>query len=643
MSADLKKKSKGKYGVEIWDLATGKPQCQFETGFRLTHLAFAPDGKSLAGASAQAQVRLYDAATGKQIRSSVLSGSVFTHLAYSPDGKSLYLADQDSVYRFDASTLMPTATFKAPISIGPRQFGFQPGGKVLALATAGRALHFWEATTGQLFSPKGLPTAAITDLRFTPEQTLFVACANGSASWWNPRAGDKLRDLKLNGKDRPAANSYPRGAPMFALSPAMHFIVGSNMNFGEFDLFDAKSGQKLFSERSKNGDFTLCFFDADRKVAVGSGKDIRVRDPRSGKELYRLELPVRQQEQLLRIEASPSGKRIAAFSFDQNTDFDRIFLWDVDQKKTMREWPVQDGFTAMRFSADEQWLGLGDGSGNLQLIDIGRGGRDRLLAAPETQRDWAVTDLAFSADGRQVAFAVGFPYSGRDSSRIYVFEMASKKLRLELPGHEAGTVARLAFSPDGAVLASGASDTTVLTWKAGLRAFIDPRATAVPQPGDLDAWFARLADSDAKAAFQAMIKMAQAPAHAVKCLEARIEPARAPELAGPLPQMIRELGSNTFAVRNKAYRALHKLGAAVEPDLREAMKGADLEMHRRIEVLLDSILNREWTAEELRHARAVEVLHAIASPEARALLTRWAGGDPFAILTGEARKALALR
>jgi hypothetical protein len=48
----------------------------------------------------------------------------------------------------------------------------------------------------------------------------------------------------------------------------------------------------------------------------------------------------------------------------------------------------------------------------------------------------------------------------------------------------------------------------------------------------------------------------------------------------------------------------------------------------------------EWTADEVRHARAVEVAEAIASPEARAALTRWASGDAGAILTQQARQAL---
>ena len=106
-----------------------------------------------------------------------------------------------------------------------------------------------------------------------------------------------------------------------------------------------------------------------------------------------------------------------------------------------------------------------------------------------------------------------------------------------------------------------------------------------------------------------------------------------------LPLAEAYLGSDAFVVRTKADQTLQKLGTAAEPDLRKALQGTSLESRRRIEVLLDRIVNHDLTAEELRHARAVEVLQTIASPEARALLTRWAGGDASAILSVEARKA----
>jgi hypothetical protein len=506
-----------------------------------------------------------------------------------------------------------------------------------------RALHFWEATSGQLFSPNGVPAAAISDLRFGPDKGLFVASEDSSASWWDPRAGVKLRDLEIDTKEGSTFNSFRRGPRALALSPSGEFVVRTGQGTGQLELFDAKSSKKLFGQESESWNSLFCFFDADRKVAIGNGNVVHIRDPRSGKELYRLDLSLRQQQRLMKFDVSPSGRHFAVYSLDENADVDRLFLWDADKKKTTREWPIQNDTAAMRFSADGRWLGLGDVTGNLLLVDVGRGGRDHVLTIPR-QRGEIVTELVFTLDGRQVACAAGVPYGElSEASRIYVFEMASKKVRLELPGHATGTVRRLAFSVDGGLLASGASDTTTLIWQAGLRAFAETPAAKDAPPDELNDWFAKLAGPDAKAAFQAMIKLAQAPAQAVKLFESMIEPARTPDLGGrTIAQMIQDLGSEAFTVRTKADQTLRKLGAVAEPDLRKALQGTSLETRRRIEVLLDRLVNHDLTADELRHTRAVEVLETIASSDARALLTRWAGGDPAAILTVEARKALAL-
>jgi WD40 repeat protein len=638
-------KKKVENGIDIWDLTTGKLDTNFKTDNMISQLAFAPDGRTLAASGAKGPVRIYEAATGKAVQVSAAGTSSVSHVEFAPDGKTLFVADQTGITRIDPATGKTTSTFQSPIPVGPSQFAFLPDGKVLALAKSDRALHFWEATTGQLFSPKGegVPAATISDVRFGPDKSLFVACENGSASWWDPRAAVKLRDLRLDAKEMLASDGYVPVQYAFSLSPSTEFVVGRGQGTGQVELFDAQSGKKLFRHEFGDYDLVVCFFDADRKVAIDNGNAVHIRDPRSGKELSRVEFPLQQKERLMQFAVSPSGQRIVAFSVDENFELDRRFLWDVAAKKITREWRVQHDQWAIQFSADSRWLGLADANGNALLVDVGRGGRDHRLVVPGGRGGGAVTELAFARDGRQVACAVRIPYAGRESSRIYVFEMASKKIRLELPGHATGTVRRLTYSPDGRLLASGATDTTTLFWQAGLRAFAETPAAKDAQPDELNDWFAKLAGPDAKTAFQAMIKLAQSPAQAVKLFESKIEPARKPDLGGlTIPQLIQDLGSDAFTVRTKADQTMRKLGAAAEANLRKALQGTSLETRRRIAVLLDRIVNHEWTGDELRHARAVEVLQAIGSPEARALLTRWAGGDPAAILSVEAREALAM-
>jgi WD40 repeat protein len=64
--------------------------------------------------------------------------------------------------------------------------------------------------------------------------------------------------------------------------------------------------------------------------------------------------------------------------------------------------------------------------------------------------------LTFSPDGRLLA-------TGATANRILIWDAATGEVRRTLSGHEA-RVASLAFTPDGRRLISGSDDTTVLVW-----------------------------------------------------------------------------------------------------------------------------------------------------------------------------------
>jgi WD40 repeat protein len=652
------------YGIEIWDLTTGKSERKIETEAPMQHVAFSPEGKWLAASNGNSLLRIYEVATGKEKHNIRLRRAGTNHVEFSSDGKALYLADTTGVIvQFDPVSGERVAEHKGPIALGAHQLAILPDGKLLALAQQADAFHFWDATGGKLFSPVNVPMAAISDVGFSAGGELFVASGDGDSSWWNPRTAAKLRDIKLEFADNLIPDYSPRGrfnsrgyrGDRFnlTLSRTGAFMLGSL--YGGATLFDAKTGKLLFDDDAANGNDSAgagaaVFFDADRKLAAASGKKIRVWDPRTGRDLAQFDLPLRDQEFVSSLAVSSTGKSFGVLcGNDQNQGQSRFVLLDADKKQVVREGTTQNRAETLEFSPDDRWLAVSNMPHHVRLVRIGQphGDHDVDFGTGFSE----ITQLAFSPDGRQLACACVIGAGDRDSSRIFICEVASMKVRMELQGHPSGLVQRLAFSRDGGLLASGATDTTALVWHAGLRAFTDSahpefakdmrgkEATATEQ----DDWFQKLAGSDARVAFQAMVKLARRPTQAVKLLETKIVPAQtAPASAKAIAVWIQNLGSSQFAVRGKATQALQELGPTAEPELRAAWSRAtDVEAKRRLGDLLDRIAYREWTADELRQARAVEVLETIASPEARAVLMRWSGGDPGAVLTTEARKALA--
>jgi hypothetical protein len=112
------------------------------------------------------------------------------------------------------------------------------------------------------------------------------------------------------------------------------------------------------------------------------------------------------------------------------------------------------------------------------------------------------------------------------------------------------------------------------------------------------------------------------------------------EVREQFTRLLADLDSDEFAIRQKAHATLEKLGPAVDPLAREALKGnLSVEVRRRIEKLLSRI-EKEEEASWIRTVRVLEVLEHVAKPEGRALLEILAKGAPEARLTREAKAAL---
>jgi hypothetical protein len=184
-----------------------------------------------------------------------------------------------------------------------------------------------------------------------------------------------------------------------------------------------------------------------------------------------------------------------------------------------------------------------------------------------------------------------------------------------LTGH-AGCVEALAFMADGSMLVSGSADTTALLWDVA--AF----TTKKPKPGKLtetqlrQAWM-DLAETNAMAGYRAVTTLTGHPDQAVPFLKKQL-------LGNPsskLVQLIADLDSPKYPVRQKATKELLALGPSAESALQQCLnKSPSLEHHLRVKELLGKIQNWKSNSETVQLWRATEVLAAIDTAEARQLL-----------------------
>src|SRR5262249_3122675 len=145
--------------VKVWDAEKGEELFTLKGHTdKVTSVAFSPDGKQLATASPDRTVKVWDAETGKELRTlqaytdtigKVLYNAEVGSVAYSPDGKRLASASADGIVRlWDPLTgklLFAIRGRSAPIG----RVVFSPDGKHLASASSDMTVKVWDAETGQ--------------------------------------------------------------------------------------------------------------------------------------------------------------------------------------------------------------------------------------------------------------------------------------------------------------------------------------------------------------------------------------------------------------------------------------------------------------------------------------------------------------
>lgn len=110
---------------------------------------------------------------------------------------------------------------------------------------------------------------------------------------------------------------------------------------------------------------------------------------------------------------------------------------------------------ACSFSADGELLAIGGNDGRIVIVQAPNWSR----RPEQIQAVGRVTTLAFSPDRRQLAAGSLF-----QDPRVSVFDLTGEAKDRHLTGHS-GFIAKVAFSPDGSLLASASADQNIKLWR----------------------------------------------------------------------------------------------------------------------------------------------------------------------------------
>jgi WD40 repeat protein len=613
----------------LCDSSTGRPICPPLPHVNwVSALSFSPDGKLLALGDWEGEVALMDRSTGREVRRMKLRRGPVVTLAFTPDGETLICeSEYAGVQLFDPATGKEQSGSAIPRSCW--HAACSPDGKTLALFGRENAIRLWDLKKGVEKSPTSGHVEEILSIAVTPDgKTVASGSWDGTVRLWEKSTGREVRRWVAHvGEPVNRVRFLPDGKTLVSAGwekPLRLWDVatgrkGTQFEHSEvvFDLGLSGDGKTLFAA----GWFTIEVFDLATKKRLY----------RLGKPPEDLE-PGRAPRPLSHLAISPAGRTVGAM---QGTRWRRWKLPGGEESRPTDRLmeltgPIvfsPDGKTlaARRLSWDKEadisfWETL-TGEERL-LLRLRTGGRRRASASSDGA-------AVFAPDGKR------FASSREDEVRLW--DARTGRLLRTFKGHR-GDITSLAFSPDGASLISASRDTTALVWDLS-----DPRAEtpAALSPAEVKKSWSALA-ADAAQAYRAIHLLADSPLTAVPFVAENLKPVRSPD-----PKMvgrwIADLDSSDFASREKASDQLSKHGNLVEVDLKRALQGRPtVEMKRRLRRLLAAIKRSEEspTGELLQALRAVEVLEHAGTPEARRVLRALARGAAEARLTREAKASL---
>jgi RNA polymerase sigma factor (sigma-70 family) len=437
--------------IRIWDALTGKELRKFQ-GHEgsVAAVAFAPDGKTLASCSADKTIRLWDVATGRQFRRLTGHQQPVIAIAFSPNGKELASASLDQTVRiWDVAAGRELHRLKGHRS-SVWAVAFSADGQTVVSGGEDGSVRLWNVRsgkeTGKLEGHRGMVTA----LAFSPDRkTLASGDGDGTIWLWEVITGKQVRKLQA-----PLLPGHERGVSALAFAPDGQTLVSGNRDWtmrfwNVHDGTELRTAKAYMDHYSHMGPVSSLTFSLDGKFLVSGGGDraIRLWESNTGKQIQNWQ---GHTEDVCSVVFAPDGRTLASASLDN-----AVRLWDAATGRQLRQLDGLQGSVIYMavFSPDGKTLAIANHDWTVCLWDAATGKEVQKLEGHTEQ----VSSVSFAPDGKTLASA------GYDKT-IRIWDLDTGK-ELHTLRHTAW-VHRAAFSPDSKKIASVGWDQAIALWDA---------------------------------------------------------------------------------------------------------------------------------------------------------------------------------
>lgn len=445
----------------------------------VTSVAFSPDGKTVVSGSEDNTLKLWNVATGKELRTLSGHSSVVSSVAFSPDGKTVLSGSRDNTLKlWDVVTGKELRSFRGHIN-EITSVAYSPNGKTVLSGSAGRLLKLWDVTTGKELRSFYGHTNAVTSVTYAPDgKTVLSGSWDSSLRLWDVQSGKELRSFR----------GHKNSVESVAYAPDGKTVLSGSVD-GTLKLWDVETGAELHSFSGHSGRVyswvnSVAYSPDGRMVLSGSADEtLKLWDIATGKELRTLFVkhPPWVSMNVTSVAYSPDGRTVLSGSEDKT-----LRLWDVATGRVLRSLSGNSSTTiSVAYAPDGRAVLSGSQPHNI-LWDMTLGpkqdtanvGSRSVAFAPDgntLMTDLKLWDAAmgkvlhsFDAHTREVssvAYALDGKtiVSGSGDKTLKLWDIATGAELRTLSGHS-DWIASVAYAPDGKTVLSGSYDKTLKLW-----------------------------------------------------------------------------------------------------------------------------------------------------------------------------------
>ncbi len=375
--------------IRVWDLATSKEVRRLPGHFCLCGcpVSFSPDGTKLAThGQEQGQIAVWELATGKRLTQTSGHRRAIGSVAFSPDGKTLATGSWDETLRlWAAASGKELRSFHLTFGV---QVAFMPDGKTLAAGSDNGVIHTWDVAKGKEFHRFSTHKGGLGHLVFAADGKTCVSTGVNRQDFFSNRdtsTSDKLiRRWRVDtGAEIGHFEGLQQAANGLALAPDGSTMVSVSPD-KTARLWDVASGKEVRQFRGQEGSLWCVSYSPDGKTVAAAGEDkiIHLWDVATGEELRRF---VGHMNYISAVRFSPDGRTLASASHDRT-----VRLWEVATgQERHRFLGHRNSVFALDFSRDGRRLASAGEDATALIWDV----TGRLTAANQEGSGLSATEL----------------------------------------------------------------------------------------------------------------------------------------------------------------------------------------------------------------------------------------------------------